>query len=296
MKKILILKGKFSQNDYLINFLRENLGENFQVQQGEWPDVFFEIEPGKVEAFLGEQPISNFDLVWFRRTGRKYHYLAKALALVLEKHRVRYFDTAWGQNKIGEKLLAHVLLASAALPVIPSLCCLGEKILSCQKKITGRFGFPLVVKDTKKGLGKGVYFLKNEADIKNFSRQADKEEIFMFQKFYPNNGDFRIVVLGGKVEVWEKRVRKQEEFRNNVALGATEEFFPLENIPKEMAEISARAAKILHLDVAGVDVLVDKTGKFWILEVNRQPNFTPDVKVSPELSAIASFLKKSVGR
>ena len=41
--------------------------------------------------------------------------------------------------------------------------------------------------------------------------------------------------------------------------------------------------------MAGVDLLIDKDGKPWILEVNRGPGFTYDDPASPELKNLAKF-------
>jgi D-alanine-D-alanine ligase-like ATP-grasp enzyme len=62
-----------------------------------------------------------------------------------------------------------------------------------------------------------------------------------------------------------------------------------------MAQISLKAAKILDLQVAGVDLLFDQQSKrYGLLEVNRAPGFTTDLQLSPELPAVAAFLKKAV--
>lgn len=293
MKKILIVKGKRGKEDALIKYLKKKLEADCQITVDRWSEVIFEIEPGKVKPFLGEEPILGFDLVWLRRTQPHFHYLAKALALVLKKEGIRYLDSAWAENKIGEKFLNYVILALEGLPVPPSFFCLGEKILAKKEKIISNFGLPLIAKNSKKGVGRGVFLIKKEKDLADLFKISAPDDTYLFQKFYPNDGDFRIVVLGGKVWAWEKRTRVKDEFRNNAGLGGKEEFFPLEKIPPNFAKVACKAAKVLGLEIAGVDILVDKvTGKLWILEVNRQPDFTADLKISPELPVVASFIKE----
>ena len=61
--------------------------------------------------------------------------------------------------------------------------------------------------------------------------------------------------------------------------------------------MAIKASEILNLEVAGVDILVEKsTSLMWILEVNMAPGFTYDTKVSPELSMLAEFFKEELDK
>ena len=65
----------------------------------------------------------------------------------------------------------------------------------------------------------------------------------------------------------------------------------LEKIPEDIAKVAVRAAQVLNLQVAGVDIgIEEKTQKVFLIEVNRGPGVTYDTSVSPELSEIAKFL------
>jgi len=99
------------------------------------------------------------------------------------------------------------------------------------------------------------------------------------------------------VGVYERKVRTDEnEFRNNVALGAKEEFLDLNQIPGVLKQIAVKAADVLGYQISGVDVLVDKTtGKYWLLEANRGPGLTYDEKVSPEMVKLAEYFAKKLG-
>jgi glutathione synthase/RimK-type ligase-like ATP-grasp enzyme len=44
-------------------------------------------------------------------------------------------------------------------------------------------------------------------------------------------------------------------------------------IPKDESEIAVMAAKCLQIDIAGVDLLRDETGKLYVLEVNSAPRW-----------------------
>ncbi len=65
-----------------------------------------------------------------------------------------------------------------------------------------------------------------------------------------------------------RRIPKTGDFRANFSLGGSVELFP---ITPEIEELSKRAIKSIGLSIAGVDVLIDKDNKLYILEVNHTP-------------------------
>lgn len=297
MKHLLVLhQNKYRyQTKSLNRLLSENLLGKVVIVSSELKDLVFCLAPGKVEAKIDEREIADFDLIWLQgRVGEEFFHLAKTLALILEDLNISYFDTSWGQGVIGGSKLAYLArLAMVGLPITPTFFCMRHKILGEAEKIAAKFGFPLVAKEIRKSRGRGVYLLQKIQDFQELLNKTAKGSQFLFQKFYANDGDYRVLVLGKEVGVWEKRTRKKGEFRNNIALGGEEKFLPLEKIPPKMAEIAVRAAGSLNLQIAGVDILIEKkTSKMWLLEVNHSPAFTCDVKISPEIPAIAAFLSK----
>jgi D-alanine-D-alanine ligase-like ATP-grasp enzyme len=77
-------------------------------------------------------------------------------------------------------------------------------------------------------------------------------------------------------------------------LGAKEEFMDIKKIPPKIKNVAIRAARALDIQIAGVDILIDKKGNLWVLEVNRGPGLTYDSKVSPELDNLASFFAQEL--
>ena len=67
------------------------------------------------------------------------------------------------------------------------------------------------------------------------------------------------------------------------------------SIMEEANDIAIKGARALDLDVAGVDICIEKiTNQPWIIEVNRGPGIDYDTEFSPEMSEFARFLEKSV--
>ncbi|MCB1737887.1 MAG: 30S ribosomal protein S6--L-glutamate ligase, partial [Gammaproteobacteria bacterium] len=91
----------------------------------------------------------------------------------------------------------------------------------------------------------------------------------LVQEFIKEAGgaDIRCLVVGGKVVAAMKRQGKEGEFRSNLHRGGSAALTRL--TPEERAT-ATRAAKIMGLNVAGVDILRSNHGPV-VMEVNSSP-------------------------
>lgn len=81
--------------------------------------------------------------------------------------------------------------------------------------------------------------------------------------------DIRVYVLGGRPIAAMIRQAQDGEFKANITHGGTGTNF---EITPEVSWLSIEAARILDLDIAGVDLLFDGSG-YKICEVNSNPGF-----------------------
>ncbi|MEM7611135.1 MAG: RimK family alpha-L-glutamate ligase, partial [Pseudomonadota bacterium] len=91
----------------------------------------------------------------------------------------------------------------------------------------------------------------------------------LVQEFIKEAGgaDIRCFVVGGKVVAAMKRQAKEGEFRSNLHRGGTAKLVRI--TPEERSTV-VRAAKIMGLNVAGVDILRANHGPV-VMEVNSSP-------------------------
>ncbi len=131
------------------------------------------------------------------------------------------------------------------------------------------FSFPLVLKTINTGKGKNVYFVKNKEEISSALSELGKEvKNIVLQEYIDYEHDLRVFVTGDKVIGCMKRIPQAGDFRANFSLGGAVEPF---NPSKEIIELAVKTAKSVGLMISGVDVLIDKDGKHWILEANHTP-------------------------
>jgi ribosomal protein S6--L-glutamate ligase len=102
-----------------------------------------------------------------------------------------------------------------------------------------------------------------------FSTLAQLRSVIYLQEYVPHLGfDLRLLVLGDRV--FGIRRVNPDDWRTNVSRGARAE--PLEPDQK-LIEMALRAAAAVGAPFAGVDVLPDKGGREFVLEVNGVPGW-----------------------
>ncbi|QIK37247.1 30S ribosomal protein S6--L-glutamate ligase [Caldichromatium japonicum] len=131
-------------------------------------------------------------------------------------------------------------------------------------------GAPLVIKLLEGTQGIGVVLAEThkaaESVIEAF--MGLKVNILVQEYIKEANGaDIRCFVIGDKVVASMKRQAKPGEFRSNLHRGGTPSFI---RITPEERSAAVRAARIIGLNVAGVDILRSNHGPV-VIEVNSSP-------------------------
>ncbi|MBU2025531.1 MAG: hypothetical protein ABIC19_04585 [Patescibacteria group bacterium] len=128
--------------------------------------------------------------------------------------------------------------------------------------------FPLVVKPSLGGRGRDVRLLKNWKDLDKMKGRFRWKDV-IFQGFIPNNGDYRVLIVGGKaLGVVFRRARKGV-FANNASLGASVSWVRDKKILKRLGAISSKITNLFGLFLYGLDIMEDKrTGKLYFMELN----------------------------
>ncbi|MGJ0845541.1 ATP-grasp domain-containing protein [Tissierella praeacuta] len=127
--------------------------------------------------------------------------------------------------------------------------------------IEEEFGYPLVAKEIKNSMGRGVFLIENRKELKSY---IDNNEFLYIQERLPIDRDLRIVYVGDKVIGAYWRIAGEGQFHNNIAKGASYDY---DNIPKEAIVLVENIARELNINHAGFDVVVAHN-KLYILEYN----------------------------
>jgi ribosomal protein S6--L-glutamate ligase len=131
--------------------------------------------------------------------------------------------------------------------------------------------FPIVIK-ARGGLGKRVWKCNDKSELlERFEilKKENKDDLIILQEYTPNEGDIRVVVWRGKViaSILRKNI---DGFLNNISQGGSASQI---SISKEEERLAIKAAKVIGLDLAGVDLV--RSGKeTLVFEVNKAPDIT----------------------
>ncbi len=244
-----------------------------------------EIYDGKI--YSNSEDIANFDIVLFREI-RDNNEEAKMITTYLNEHQITIVDERIRDGKWGSKINTYLSLSKEWIPFPETMFFPSIKDKSFDF-VSQRVGIPFITKVINGQQGKWVYLIHNEAEFENLKNNTTHEK-FLFQRFIENDGDIRVFIIWGKI-LWSIRRKGQEwEFRNNVALWGSAEKV---EISKEIWDIALKATETLWLQIAGVDVIIDKISwNPYILEVNRSPEFEGFIEATKidVAEAIISFL------
>ena len=131
-------------------------------------------------------------------------------------------------------------------------------------------GAPVIIKLIEGTQGIGVLLAESMKAAESIIEllQSQKQNV-LIQKFVAESKgrDIRAFVVGDQVVAAMRRTADGQEFRSNVHRGGKAEAIELD---QEYVETAVRAAQILGLRVAGVDMLESKTGP-QVMEVNSSP-------------------------
>ncbi len=131
-------------------------------------------------------------------------------------------------------------------------------------------GAPVVIKLLEGTQGIGVVLGETEKSAKSVIEAFRGANVnILVQEFIKEAGssDIRIFVIGGKVVASMMRTGAEGDFRSNLHRGGSAK--PIKITPEERST-AVRAAKVMGLNVAGVDILRSNHGPV-IMEVNSSP-------------------------
>jgi ribosomal protein S6--L-glutamate ligase len=234
--------------------------------------------------------LNNIDAV-IPRIKPSVTYYGCAVVRQFEAMKVFCLNDSLAITRSRDKLRSIQMLAqrSVRMPITG----FASSPLDTKELIKNVGGAPLVVKLLEGTQGKGVVLAETskaaESVINAF--KSLKANILVQEFVKEANGrDLRIFVVDGKVVGAMERRAAEGEFRANIHLGGVGS--NIKPTPEER-KIAIKAAKIMGLEVAGVDIIRSSTGP-KVLEVNSSPGLEGIEDVTGK--DIASQLIKCIER
>jgi len=180
-------------------------------------------------------------------------------------------------KKMGDKATAKATMAEAGVPTIPGSDGVVDS-LEKAKKIAAQIVYPVILKATAGGGGKGMRIVKSEQEIEKAWNDARKEASAAFgndgiyiEKFLEEPRHIEIQVFGDQqgnaCHLSERDCSIQRRHQKLVEEAPSPIMTP--ELREKMGEAAIRGTKAVNYEGAGtIEFLVDKYGDFYFMEMN----------------------------
>ncbi len=227
---------------------------------------YMDITSKRPAVLLGGHPL-RFDAV-IPRIGASHTFYGSAVVRQFEIMGVFAANTSQAIVRSRDKLSSMQMLARSGLDMPVTGYAHATKDIDGLLDIVG--GAPLVIKLLEGTQGMGVVLAptrKAAESVIGAFRQLDAN--ILVQEFIAEAGgaDVRVFVIDGEAVAAMKRQASSDEFRSNLHRGGTATVVELTDAERHAA---VRAAEIMGLGVAGVDLLQSDRGPL-VLEINSSP-------------------------
>ena len=209
-----------------------------------------------------------------------YGFLAEnsKFAQICADHGIKFIGpTPEMINKMGDKITAKETMIKAGVPVVPG----GEGLLESveeAKKLAKEIVYPVIIKATAGGGGKGMRVVWSEAEIEKAYNDAKMEAAASFkndglymEKFVEEPRHIEIQVAGdqfGNVCHLSERDCSIQRRHQKLVEESPSPFMTPE-LRQRMGEAAIKAASAINYESVGtIEFLVDKHRNFYFMEMN----------------------------
>ncbi len=209
-----------------------------------------------------------------------YGFLAEnaRFAEICETHHIKFIGPpAEAIEKMGDKAVAKKTMADAGVPVIPGSDGVIENE-SAAVEIAEEIGYPVIIKASAGGGGKGMRLVRDRDELINAFRMAQTEaeaafgnaEVYM-EKYIEEPRHVEIQLLldeyGHGVYLGERDCSVQRRHQKVIEESPSPAVTP--ELRRKMGEAALAGAKSVNYTNAGtVEFLLDKNGNFYFMEMN----------------------------
>ncbi len=233
------------------------------------------VDDGAIDIHYAGEPFTHDAVV--PRIGHSITKHGVAVLRHMEQLGIWTANTGQGILQSRDKLHASQILARNKIPV-PKTTYVRDSI-DVEPAIDFVGGLPVVIKVTQGTQGQGVFLRHTVHESRSLIQGLllTGKSVLVQEYIAESHGkDIRALVVGDRVVAAMRRKARGREFRSNYHLNGTVEKV---EISSEFEQQAVRAARVLGLNIAGVDLLEGNNGPL-VLEVNSSPGLEGIEKAS----------------
>lgn len=197
---------------------------------------------------------------------------------ICQEHGIKFIGASPEMiEKMGDKATAKATMKAAGVPCVPGSDGILEDLKQA-KKVAKEIGYPVMMKATAGGGGKGMRAIWKEEELEKAWESARQEAAAAFgndgmymEKLIEEPRHIEIQVVG---DSYEKACHLSErdcsvQRRHQKLTEETPSPFMTEELRNKMGEAAVKAAEYIQYEGAGtVEFLVDKHRNFYFMEMN----------------------------
>ena len=180
-------------------------------------------------------------------------------------------------REMGDKILARQMMMKAGVPVVPGIEH-GIRSFKEAEQIASEIGYPVMLKASSGGGGRGLRLCQTHDDLKRGYEQAKSEALKAFGKddvyiekyiVSPRHIEFQILAdnYGNIVHLGERDCSIQRRHQKLIEVAPSP--FLDNELREKMGQAAVTAAKAVDYTNAGtIEFLVDRNRNFYFLEMN----------------------------
>jgi ribosomal protein S6--L-glutamate ligase len=267
MSKIILLASnpKLYSNQRL---MEEAINSNHEIEFVNIKDCNLYISKGKSEIYLTDgKKLENIDVV-IPRIRPSMTFAGTTVVRQFEMMNIYCLNDSWSIMGSRDKLHSLQLLSRAGVDI--PITGFSHSTYETKHLIKMVGGAPLIIKLLEGAKGIGVVLAetgKAAESVINAFRSLNAHILVQEYIKESKGKDIRCFVVGDQVVTAIERQAEEGEFRANIHLGGRAKMV---KITEEEKAIAINSAKIIGLDVAGVDLVRSNSGP-KVLEVNSSP-------------------------
>ena len=178
---------------------------------------------------------------------------------------------------MGSKIGAKELMKKSGVPVVPGYNGADQSIATLKKE-AAKVGYPILIKASAGGGGKGMRIVNKEdeleAAIQGASREAEKsfgDGTLLIEKYFPTAKHIEFQIFGDEhgtyAHFFDRECSLQRRYQKVIEESPSPSLSP--ELRKQMGDAAVAAARSINYTNAGtVEFILDKSGAFYFLEVN----------------------------
>ncbi|MCL6274186.1 acetyl-CoA carboxylase biotin carboxylase subunit [Muricauda sp. 2012CJ35-5] len=229
----------------------------------------------KIPNIIAAAEITNADAI---HPGYGFLSENSKFSKICAEHEIKFIGASGAQiDQMGDKATAKETMKKAGVPTIPGSEGLLKDVADA-KKVAKKMGYPVMIKATAGGGGKGMRAIWSEDEMESNFESAVQEATAAFgnggmymEKLIEEPRHIEIQVVGdqfGKACHLSERDCSVQR-RHQKLTEETPSPFMTDSLREEMGKAAVKAAEFIKYEGAGtVEFLVDKHRNFYFMEMN----------------------------